>query len=204
MKALEYLVVQRFSVSKMYIFDAWRKSKGFLWSRHVKDTKRNLLDHWTNIALKPSFEYTQDAVIGFTASIFERARFLDNKQSFLCLPRVWVGHESSIDSNTTTGDEIFWKPLHSTDYGPGPLKVLIDRLCELERIDEDIATIIAKYSEVCKTHNLEIFDTRSFLDDDSRLSESYCDAVNFFKLQLETIGKVGFLGVCFANLANLF
>jgi hypothetical protein len=94
--------------------------------------------------------------------------------------------------------------LHSTDYGPGPLKVLIDRLCELERIDEDIATIIAKYSEVCKTHNLEIFDTRSFLDDDSRLSESYCDAVNFFKLQLETIGKVGFLGVCFANLANLF
>jgi hypothetical protein len=209
MKALEYLVVQRFSVSKMYIFDAWRKSKGFLWSRHVKDTKRNLLDHWTNIALKPSFEYTQDAVIGFTASIFERARFLDNKQSFLCLPRVWVGHESSIDENTTTGVEIFWKPLPSNEYGPGPLKVLIDSLRELERIDEDIATIITKYSEVCKTHNLEIFDTRSFLEDDSRLNVSYCDAINFFKLQLETIGKVGFVSKCqtigkVANLAYQF
>jgi hypothetical protein len=195
MTALEEIVVQRFKISNLAIFETWKNFKGVHWNRNVKDTKRHLIDHWASIALTPSCEYTQFAIIGFTASTNERASFLDSIQSYRILPRFWVGHESSVYEEISPPQKILWKTLDSTSWTPHPgaLSVLLDHLRKLENIDGHISAIIAKYSEICEIHNLKTLDMKSFLDEDSRFNESYCDAVIFFKLQLETIGKVGFV-----------
>jgi hypothetical protein len=200
MKALEDCVVKRFRVSSIEIFDIWKTLKGTNWNRMVKDTKRNLYDHWASIALKPSCEYTQLAVVGFTASTDDGdGSFLDSThQSFRNLPHFWVGHESSVDDESSPAQPILWKPLDPTSWTqcPGPLTVLLDRLRELQNIDEHISTITAKYAKICEKYNLRTFDMISFLNDDSRFNESYNGAVKFFNLQLETLRKVGFVESC--------
>jgi hypothetical protein len=195
MTLLERKVVDFFNISTVGIFICWRDLKKDSWNRSVKDAKRNLLDHWTSIALTPSYLYTQFSLIGFTVSARARASYLDDIQSFRSMPKIWLGHESSVEEDTTTCDQIKWRPLNPDSWDSGPMSILMTRLREFEVIDDCIKAIKENFSDASKKHSLEVFDMKSFLEDESRLNESYCDGFVFFKLQLETIDKVGFIQV---------